>query len=256
MLIHKKGDDMAKQNIYDNETFFDGYKKLRERKNNANILFEIPALFSLIPDLTGKSVLDLGCGFGEHCKRFVEKGAAKVIGIDISEKMLEVAKKENADPKITYLNIPMEDIGTIDEKFDVVISSLALHYVEDFSGVVKNVYNLLKDGGFFIFSQEHPLNTCHSGGDRWTRDKDGNKLYLNLKNYGIEGERESVWFVDNVKKYHRTFSTVINTLIAGGFAVEKLIEPLPTAEILKEHPDQEDLFHKPDFLLVKVKKLA
>lgn len=252
----KTGDDMAKQNIYDNETFFDGYKKLRERKNNANILLEIPALFSLIPDLTGKSVLDLGCGFGEHCKRFVDKGATKVIGIDISEKMLEVAKTENSDPKITYLNIPIEDIAAIDEKFEMVISSLALHYVEDFSGVVKNVYNRLKDGGFFVFSQEHPLNTCHSGGDRWTRDKDGNKLYLNLKNYGIEGERESVWFVDNVKKYHRTFSTVINTLIKGGFSIEKLIEPLPTAELLKEHPDQEDLFHKPDFLLVKAKKLA
>lgn len=55
---------MAKQNIYDNERFFDGYRKLRENKVNANNLFEIPALFSLLPDLRGKKVLDLGCGFG------------------------------------------------------------------------------------------------------------------------------------------------------------------------------------------------
>ena len=110
---------MAKQNIYDNEVFFEGYKKLRDREFNANKLFEIPALFSLLPDLTGLTILDLGCGFGEHCKGFIERGAAKVVGIDISEKMLEVAKAENSDPKITYLNMPMEDLDKIEEKNNV-----------------------------------------------------------------------------------------------------------------------------------------
>lgn len=245
---------MAKQNIYDNDTFFEGYKKIRDNKVNANNLFEIPALISLLPELKEKSVLDLGCGFGEHCCYYVNKGAAKVVGIDISEKMLEVAKKENSDPKITYLNMPMEDIAQIDEKFDVVVSSLAFHYIEDFAGVVENVYNMLNAGGVFIFSQENPLNTCHSGGDRWTRDENGNKVYLNLSYYGLEGERESEWFVDNVKKYHRMFSTIVNTLVEAGFSVEKMIEPEPTEEILKKYPKYKDLFHKPDFLLVKARK--
>ena len=86
------------------------------------------------------------------------------------------------------------------------------------------------------------------------KDENGNKLYINLSNYGIEGERESSWFVDNVKKYHRTFSTIINTLIETGFKIEKIIEPLPTEELLKNFPEYKDLFHKPDFLLVKVSK--
>lgn len=245
---------MAQQNIYDNETFFAGYKKLRDNEANANNLFEIPALFSMMPDLNGKRVLDLGCGFGEHCKRFVERGAQKVVGIDISEKMLEVARAENTDPKITYINMPMEEIAQLQEKFDVVISSLAFHYVEDFEGVIKNIYALLEENGVFIFSQENPLNTCHTGGNRWTRDEKGNKLYMNLANYGVEGERESVWFVDNVKKYHRTFSTIANTLIDAGFIIEKMIEPLPTEELLEKYPDYEDLFHKPDFLLIRAKK--
>lgn len=251
---------MARQNIYDNETFYEGYKKIRENANNANNLFEIPALLSLLPDLRGKRILDLGCGFGEHCKMFVEKGAACVVGVDISEKMLEVAKRENSDDKITYLNMAMEDIDRIDVnlqggmEFDLVISSLALHYVEDFTGVVTKIYRMLSKGGYFIFSQENPLCTCHSGGNRWTKDENGNKLYLNLSNYGVEGERESVWFVDNVKKYQRTFSTIVNTLTEAGFSIEKMIEPLPTEEILADHPDQSDLFHKPDFLLVKAKK--
>lgn len=247
-------ENMAKQNIYDNETFYEGYKKIRDNKNNANNLFEIPALLSLLPDLKDKRILDLGCGFGEHCKMFIEKGAASIVGIDISEKMLEVAKSENSDEKITYLNMAMEDIGQLDMEFDLVVSSLAFHYVEDFSGVVTGIYQMLSDGGYFVFSQENPLCTCHSGGNRWTKDENGNKIYLNLSNYGVEGERESVWFVDNVKKYHRTFSTIVNTLTEAGFFIEKMIEPLPTEELLTEHPDYKDLFHKPDFLLVKVKK--
>jgi len=245
---------MAKQNIYDNETFFEGYKRIRENEANANNLFEIPALFSMLPDLTGKKVLDLGCGFGEHCKRFVECGAEKVVGVDISEKMLKVAREENSDPKITYLNMPMEDISALQEIFDVVISSLAFHYVEDFDGVISNIYKLLNEGGMFVFSQENPLCTCHSGGDRWTRDENGNKLHMNLSNYGVEGERESVWFVDNVKKYHRTFSSIVNSIIEAGFTVEKMIEPLPTEELLEKYPGHRDLYHKPDFLLIKTRK--
>ena len=69
---------MAQQNIYDNEVFFEGYKKIRDNKINANNLFEIPALFSMLPDIKNKRVLDLGCGFGEHCKRFIDCGAKKV----------------------------------------------------------------------------------------------------------------------------------------------------------------------------------
>ena len=106
-------ENMAQQNIYDNEIFFEGYKKIRDNKINANNLFEIPALFSMLPDLKNKRVLDLGCGFGEHCKRFIECGAKKVVGIDISEKMLEVARNENSDPNIIYINMPMEKIATV-----------------------------------------------------------------------------------------------------------------------------------------------
>ena len=105
-----------------------------------------------------------------------------------------------------------------------------------------------------VFSQEHPINTCFSTGSRWTKDENGNKLFANVSDYSVDGERESAWFVDNVKKYHRTFSTIINTLIGSGFQIEKILEPVPTPEILKVAPEYEDLRHKPDFLLVKAVK--
>ena len=252
---------MAQQNIFDNETFFEGYKKIREREVNANNIYEMPALFSLLPDMKGKKILDLGCGFGEHCMEYIKMGADRVVGLDISEKMLEIAKKENSDPKITYLHMPMEDLGQLkdtlgedDLMFDVVISSLAFHYIEDFSGVLRNINSLMNKGGLFIFSQEHPLNTCFTGKNRWTVDENGKKLHVNLMNYCVEKETECEWFVDNVKRYHRMFSTIINTLIEEGFSIEKLIEPYPDEEILAKYPDYSDNLHKPDFLIVRSRK--
>ncbi len=244
---------MAKQNVFDDERFFEGYKSIRENEANANDLFEIPVLFSLLPDLKGKKVLDLGCGFGEHCLEYVRMGADKVVGIDISEKMLEVAKNENSDPRIEYLLMPIEDIDQISEKFDVVISSLALHYVEDFHGVVNKINDHMNEGGVFVFSQEHPFNTCHTDGDRWTRDENGEKIHVNLKNYGVETEKESHWFIDGIKKYHRMFSTIVNELVGAGFVIEKIVEPLPDEEILERFPQHRDLFHKPDFLIIRAR---
>ena len=246
---------MAKQNIYDDPIFFYGYMKIREKEGNANDLFEIPALLSLLPDLSGKSLLDLGCGYGEHCKMFINMGAKSVVGVDISEKMLEVAHRENSDPKITYLNIPMEDIDKLDGRFDVVVSSLAIHYVESFAEVVKKIYDKMNTNGVFVFSQEHPIGTAYSNGNLWTKDDNGNKLYVNLSNYSVEGERESTWFVEGVKKYHRTFSNIVNTLVDVGFTVERMIEPFADAEMLKKYPEHDNLKHKPDFLLVKAKKM-
>ena len=121
---------MLQQNIYDNNIFFEGYQKLRKNQNNANNVFEGPALFSLLTDLKDKTVLDLGCGVGGHCLEFVNGGAKKVVGIDISKKMLEVAQKENYHQKISYLNLPMENLSSLNERFDLVVSSLAIHYVK------------------------------------------------------------------------------------------------------------------------------
>lgn len=168
--------------------------------------------------------------------------------------MLAIAKTENAHQNITYLNMPMENIGELQEHFDIIVSSLAFHYIKDFHTLINNIYKLLNDGGVLVFSQEHPINTCFSTGNRWIKDENGEKLSAGISDYSIDGERETVWFVDKVKKYHRTFSTIINTLIESGFQINKLIEPVPTDKILNDYPEYKDLLHKPDFLLVKAVK--
>ena len=108
-----------KQNIYDDEKFFNQYEELRneQKDKNANDLIEIPNFRKLMPDVTNKSILDLGCGYGENDKFFKEQGAKYVLGTDISEKMIEKANEINKIDGIEYKVIAMEDISSIDKKF-------------------------------------------------------------------------------------------------------------------------------------------
>lgn len=152
---------MKEQNIYDNEDFFESYQKLRQNKGlTANDLIETPQLFELIGNVKDKEVLDLGCGTGYNDRKLMEKGARSVLGIDLSTKMIEVANKENSLDNIEYKVMSMNDINKINRKFDLVVSSLAIHYIENYDSLCKKVYNLLNDNGEFIFSCGHPNGFC------------------------------------------------------------------------------------------------
>ena len=211
---------MSRQNIFDNETFFSGYKALRDSDCNANDLIEQPAMRKLMPDLNGKSVLDLGCGYGHNCIDFVGRGAARVVGIDISEKMLDVAKEESVNAKIEYRNMSMTDISNLNETFDFIYSSLAFHYVKDFDAFAKDMYSVLNAGGQLLFSQEHPIITSTvDGAGHFNKDENGEKVSYTFSNYNQPGERKIHWYVDGVIKYHRTFSNIINALAKAGFVI-------------------------------------
>lgn len=249
----------SRQNIYDNEAFFEGYKRLRDNPNNANLLIEKPALFSLCPDLCWKTVLDLGCGYGENCVTFSEMGAEHIVGVDISEKMLTIANEKNKRENIRYIKMDMNSINEFDKMevqvpFDVVFSSMAMHYIEDVGALFKNVANLLNKGGYFIFSQEHPLTLAPVNGVQWEKDEQGNAVYYKLTDYMNEGQRSVSWIIDGVIKYHRGFSTIINSLSEAGFMVERMTEA-PNKDQIDRIPQYAKKLHKPDMLLIKAKKL-
>lgn len=247
---------MSRQNIFDNETFFSGYKALRDSDCNANDLIEQPAMRKLLPDLNGKSVLDLGCGYGHNCIDFVGRGAARVVGIDISEKMLAVAKEESAHSKIEYHNMSMTDISKLDEKFDFIYSSLAFHYVEDFDAFAKDMYSVLSEGGQLLFSQEHPIITSTvDGAGHFNKNENGEKVSYTFSNYNQPGERKIHWYVDGVIKYHRTFSNIINALAKAGFVIEEVCEPTPEEWVIEKVPVWVKEYIKPNFLIVKAKKM-
>ncbi len=99
---------MAKQNIYDNEIFFESFKNIRSNKINFNDCIETPILLAMIPELHGKRVLDIGCGMGQHAKQYSDMGAEYVLGIDISEKMLKYAKEHFYAKNISYRQMALE----------------------------------------------------------------------------------------------------------------------------------------------------
>ena len=247
---------MAQQNIYDNDTFFDNFKGLRSDEINFNDVIETPILTAMLPDMKGRKVLDIGCGMGQHAMQYSKAGAASVLGTDISEKMLAFAKENNAADNITYRRLAFEDIAQLNEKFDVITSSLAFDYSQDFEGLMKDVYALLNDGGYLVFSMSHPISTAYDGVyDRYTRTKDGVRLYANLHNYGIEGERHFKWVVEDYEVYHRKISTLINAIAKAGFTIEECQESKVPEEILAAHPDKfGGVVHQPDFIFFRCKK--
>ncbi|HHU24179.1 MAG: class I SAM-dependent methyltransferase [Bacilli bacterium] len=249
---------MSKQNVYDNQELFDNYARLREKKENANLLIEMPAILSLFPNLEGKTVLDLGCGQGDHCFQFVSLGAKKVVGIDISEKMIKLARTINAHEKITYQKIAMEDIKSLNEQFDIIASSLAFHYVKDLSLLLIDLHQLLKENGFLLFSQEHPLATTFDDSHvtRWEKDNRGNKISARVRDYCREGKRLTKWFDVEIIKYHRTFATIVNELVDTGFMIERVVEPVPDEDIMERYPEYRDNYLRPDFLIIKAKKIS
>jgi len=242
------------QNVYDNPVFFEGYKRLREQDSGLNGPLEIPALRALLPDLAGLRVLDLGSGFGDFARYARAQGARSVTGVDVSQSMLAEAARLTTDEHIIYWHSPIEHFAPAAESFDLVVSSLALHYIADYQGVVRKAFDTLVPGGRLVFSVEHPVVTANPVG--WVTDARGTRLHWPLSDYQSEGERQISWFVDNVRKFHRTLESYVNTLIAAGFRLEHLGEPKPLAAFLKERPALETELRRPPFLVLAATKPA
>jgi len=149
-----------KQNKYDDSSFFEKYSNMERSKYGLEGAGEWHELRKMLTDFQGKRVLDLGCGFGWHSRYAVENGASSVIGIDISQRMLDEARSKTTSSDIRYICMPIEDMDFQPDSFDIVISSLVLHYIKSFENVLRKVSNCLVKGGELVFSVEHPIFTA------------------------------------------------------------------------------------------------
>jgi len=242
-----------KQNKYDDDIFFNKYSNMSRSKNGLEGAGEWHELKKMLPNFKDKRVLDLGCGFGWHCRYAVENGAKSVIGIDISQKMLSEAKNKTKCGNIEYICMPIEDIDFPEESFEVVISSLALHYIKSFEDVLDRVYKCLSTGGDFVFSVEHPIFTAQGPQD-WYYDDKGNILHWPVDHYFTEGIRNAKFLGEEVIKYHRTLTTYLNSLIRKGFEITGVVEPKPAENLLNTVSGMLDELRRPMMLLVSARK--
>lgn len=242
-----------KENKYDNAQFFEAYSQFPRSVEGLSAAGEWPELKKLLPDFTGKRVLDIGCGFGWHCVYAAEHGAVDVIGTDISAKMLAVAKEKTTCPNVHYRQVAMEDLDFAADSFDVVVSSLAFHYTPDFAAMCQKVNDWLAAGGRFVFSVEHPVFTAEGSQD-WAYDSDGKVAHWPVDRYYIEGERDAVFLGEHVTKYHRTLTTYMGSLLQSGFDVTDVVEPQPPAHLLNRVPGMRDELRRPMMLLMAANK--
>jgi SAM-dependent methyltransferase len=209
-------------------------KKKNSQKHFAHIYLEKPAIFSLIEEVEGKDILCLGCGSGEECDFFLRIGANRVVGIDNSKGLIETAKYSYPQASFHCLDIQKIDLST--GKFDLIFSSLTLHYLDDWSELFLKIKKMLKPGGRFVFSIQHPIKW----GAETTRNSEFNSFILGYKkfkkddNFEIYGDylnerkiQDELFGRMKVIYYHKPLSTIFKIIRDAGFEVEDFLEPKP-----------------------------
>ncbi|MBK8551234.1 MAG: class I SAM-dependent methyltransferase [Ignavibacteria bacterium] len=208
--------DTLSLEVYNDKEFAQSYSNKIEY-NSHNALYERPATLSLLPNVTGKKVLDAGCGPGKYSEWLVNKGA-DVTAIDYSDEMIKLAEEKvgiSARVLKANLNLPLEQLK--DEEFDVVISSMVIHYIKDWQLLFSEFNRVLKMNGVLVFSTDHPVAMC-------SLYPDGNYFETELiseewKSYGIE-----------MSSYKRPLSEIFRTLKECDFRIDEVLEPMPVAE--------------------------
>ena len=213
------------RNIYDNSEFFAAYAEMGRSKDGLKAAGEWHQLQPLFPKLQGKKVLDLGCGYGWHCKYAAQMGATEILGIDSSQKMIAKAVADNSDDKIKYKVCGVEEYIYPENTYDLVVSNLVLHYIENLANVYQKVYCTLKVGGYFLFNIEHPTFTAGVNED-WIYDENGKPLegvYVDLNGDGIINQLDLYRYKSPAPKWLAGFSSYLkyknwDLNIAGRFS--------------------------------------
>lgn len=241
-----------KENKYDDKIFYEKYSQMNRSKEGLSGAGEWETLKGILPDFKGKRMLDLGCGYGWHSIYAMENGASSVVGIDISQSMLKVAKEKTHFSEVEYICGAIEDMDFKEESFDIVLSSLAFHYIKDYKELIEKINKVLKPNGILIFTVEHPVFTAYGTQD-WYYDNNKEILHFPVDNYYYEGKRIANFLGEDVVKYHRTITTYLNTLLINNFNINQIIEPQPSEEML-DIPGMKDEMRRPMMLIISAIK--
>lgn len=237
-----------------------GYDLYRDLVNN-------PSFFSILPKVDNLAGLDIGCGDG-HNTRLIADQNAKMTGIDISKTFLKYALESEAGTHqgIKYIENDATALCFPDETFDFAVSFSTLMNIPNYTDAIKEIYRILKPGGFFQFSITHPCFWTHQ--IEWLYDENNQKRALACKDYfssstGIVTE----WIFDGVdsellkngKKFRtpifrRPLSEWFNTLIEAKFRIEKTLEPCPSQDIIERFPEISGSQIVPFFLIIRCRK--
>lgn len=226
--------------------------------------FNTPAFLEMLPEIAGLKGLDIGCGEGHNTRMLVEKGA-QMSAIDIADVFLEFAAQIQPEGGwIDYSNASAVQLPFPEETFDFATGFMSFMDIPETELVLREVYRILKPGGFLQFSITHPcFDTPHrvklrnpdgstkayEVGD-YFRNLEGDILELPLGSRGAELGYSSV----HIPRFTRTLSQWFNTILEAGFMIEKLNEPRPSDEIVNRFPRVQDSQVVAYFLHIRCRK--
>jgi SAM-dependent methyltransferase len=206
-----------------------------------NAYCERPATLSLLPDVRGMRVLDAGCGPGFYTEWLASQGA-RVIAIDGSAKMVTLTRQRVGSPveaRQGNLLQPLDFIG--DGDLDLAVCPLALDAIRDLAPIFAEFHRVLRPGGFFVFSMDHPTSEFMRHG----------RNYFTTELIADEPSG----FGTAIPYFRRSLSAILQPLLATGFSIEQLLEPRPIEECRQRHPEMyEQLSRRPSFLCIRARK--
>jgi SAM-dependent methyltransferase len=207
---------------------YDGFARVYARRNETNpfnALYERPAILSLAGEVRGLRVLDAGCGSGMHAAELINRGAT-VTGVDLSEGLLAVAR-ERLGPEVPLHRADLSrPLPFPHDAFELVLSSLVLHYLAEWEPTLREFHRVLVPGGRVVMSTHHPvLDLRVSGSDDYLG------TYSFTENWVEDGRTMSMRF------WHRPLRAMLAAFTTSGFRVDDIVEPDPRPEMADTAPD-------------------
>ncbi|MBN2046287.1 MAG: class I SAM-dependent methyltransferase [Anaerolineaceae bacterium] len=210
-----------------------------------NALYERPGTVALLPDVDGLDVLEAGCAAGWYTQYLITHGAS-VTALDFSPDMLEWTRKRIGDHPCCLiewdLNQPLSFAK--DATYDMVLSSLTLHYLQEWDDIFREFYRVLRPGGILVFSIHNPMMIYDA------------EIHTNYYQKQLVRETWRTPMGDfHVEFYRRPFSEVLRPLLDADFLLEKATEPKPL-EAMEEinEKDYEHISTRPRFLFLRARK--
>ena len=195
---------LAGPDFYDDEDVFSTYMAHRDRSDSPNDILEKPVLMELLGDLSGKRILDLGCGDAAFASEAFRMGCVSYLGIEGSRNMLALATQNLSGSPGRVIQADLETWEPPEEAFDLVISRLVFHYLTGLEAILQRVHRALVQGGQIVFSVEHPVITSC---DRAWQGQGQRQDWI-VDDYFDNGPRVTQWLGGQVTKNHRTVEII------------------------------------------------
>lgn len=207
-----------------------------------NAHYDRPSVLELVGEVVGKRLLDAGCGPGLYSEELLARGA-DLVAVDSSAAMVELARKRlGSRARILSADLS-EPLPFADAEFDLIVSALVIHHLDDRDACLREFFRVLRPGGHVVLSTQHPTTD-------WLR-KGGS--YFETK------EEEDIWHRGDaaypVRFWREPLTAFCASTTNAGFLIERVMEPLPAESMRERWPEHwEKLQREPGFLVLRLLK--